>query len=203
MTLAVDLSICLCQVLDNEFDLSVIEMFPSQKVLFVRICLFVGMITCFTATSYRNFQKYVEGRSSMTESLVKVEKPEPLPTFSICAEPAFDIEYMENELKVPPNLFLFTSILGQVSGLNNFPQNLSTNGTNSLEKIWNDTAVKPDVFAINDTYIIDDEMTGNMSDVELFDPINSLWYGRCSSIVLKRPRMANERLIMIFAFLGK
>ena len=162
------------------------------------------MITCFTATSYRNFQKYVEGRSSMTESMVHIEEPgEPLPTFSICAEPEFDTEFMKNELKVPPNLFLFTSILGQVSGLTSFPTNLSTDGNQTLEDLWNQTTIKPDIFAINETHIVDDEVVGNSSDVELFDPINSLWYGRCSSIVLKQPRKANERLVMIFAFLGE
>ena len=143
----------------------------------------------------------------MTESMVHIEEPgEPLPTFSICAEPEFDTEFMENELKVPPNLFLFTSILGRVSGLTHglaFPSNLSTDGNQTLEDLWNQTTIKPDIFAIDETQIVDDEVVGNSSDVELFDPINSLWYGRCSSIVLKQPRKANQRLIMIFAFFGQ
>ena len=114
----------------------------------------------------------------MTESMVHIEEPgEPLPTFSICAEPEFDTEFMENELKVPPNLFLFTSILGRVSGLTHglaFPSNLSTDGNQTLEDLWNQTTIKADIFAIDETQIVDDEVVGNSSDVELFDPINSL-----------------------------
>ena len=55
------------------------------------------MILCFSLQSYRSFKKFLDGKSSISESDVP-RKFEPLPTFSICSEPPFDADYMKSEL---------------------------------------------------------------------------------------------------------
>ena len=80
-----------------------------------------------------------------------------------------------------------------------FPSNLSENpdSINSLDNYWMLSVLKPIAFAIStDSTIVEDEFdpNGNYSEIEKFDIIHSIWYGRCSSFVLKKPRNANEKI---------
>ena len=38
-------------------------------------------------------------------------------------------------------------------------------------------------------------------DVESIEPINSFWYGKCTSVVLKKPRKAMEVMMIQIQFL--
>ena len=172
----------------------------NLKLFAIRTCMVIGLIVGFCITSYESFQKFWEGRTSFSEYLVESKIPQPLPTFSICSEPAFNRDFMENELNLSPNFFLFSNLLD--FGITNFPQNLSSNESNqTLEHLWNKTIIKPDMFSINTSRIMKDKLVIDNDDIEIFEPINSLWYGRCSSVVLKRPSVANHKLLMIFGFM--
>ena len=163
--------------------------------------MIIGLIVGFIITSYESFQKYWEGRTSFSEYLVESKIPQPLPTFSICTEPAFNRDYMEKDLKLSPNLFLYSNVLD--FGITNFPKNLSSNGSNyTLESLWNETIIKPNMFSINTSRVVDDRLVIDNDDIEIFEPINSLWYGRCSSVVLKRPSLPNHhKLLLIIGFM--
>ena len=43
-------------------------MLTEKKLLFIRLCFFVGMITCFSLQSLESFKKFIDGKSSITES---------------------------------------------------------------------------------------------------------------------------------------
>ena len=103
----------------------------------------------------------------MTESMF-IPTSEKLPAFSVCSEPAFDAKYMEEELKIPPNLFSFASIVN-LFGMDTFPTNLTESGNNTLEHIWNMTTIKPPIIAIGDAFFVDDEPVGDVSEVVMFD----------------------------------
>ena len=173
-------------------------MIKNPKKWFFRTFLFTFLLICFSITSYESLIKWWERKTAFSETYANMEKPEPLPTFSICSEPAFDTELM-SQLDIPSNMFFFTGILGELAGHNSFP-NLTENSNFTLEHIWNQTTVKPSVFAIQNTFIRNDELVQDSGDVETFEVINSLWYGRCTSIVPKKSSRAKEKLLMVFAF---
>ena len=74
----------------------------------------------------------------------------------------------------------------------------------SLDDYWTSSILKPIAYTINGDIIIRDEFDkdANTTEIEQFDMIHSVVYGRCSSFVLKKPRQANDELIMAFMFLG-
>ena len=118
---------------------------------------------------------------------------------------------MKSELNISSNLFLYTSFLNDIdSGLGDsfpFPTNLSEDydSPNSLHGYWSRSVLKPLIFSINLDIVLRDDFdleNGNYTEVEHFDMIHSVWYGRCSTFVLKKPRNANENLILAFLFDG-
>ena len=40
----------------------------EQKLLLLRLCFFVGMLICFSATSFESFKKWIDKKSSIAES---------------------------------------------------------------------------------------------------------------------------------------
>lgn len=157
---------------------------------------------CFTWQSWDSLLKYTEGKTSITEADVPM-KIEPLPPFSICSEPPFDAEFMKQELNVTPNLFLFSSTL--MNDFNyEFPSDLSSQfGPNkSLHTLFKSSQFSPDVFAVGNDMIYFDRYKdeANNKDIELFDKHHSLWYGRCTSFVLKQNKQAMEILFLGLQF---
>ncbi len=73
----------------NKFTLLLALKMSERKALFVRLLLFLGMAICFSIQSLDSFKKYVDGKTSITESDIEREL-EPLPSFSVCSEPPFD-----------------------------------------------------------------------------------------------------------------
>ena len=96
----------------------------ENRLLLLRTFFFIGMLLCFSLQSYRSFKKFLDGKSSLSESDIP-KKYEPLPTFSICSEPPFDGDYMRSDLKISPNFFLFTSYMNTKDNGFAFPTNLS------------------------------------------------------------------------------
>ena len=179
-----------------------------KKLTLVKSVLFFGMIICFSFQIFDNFGKYLAGKSSFAESKVKKEKEEPLPTFSICSEPAFNENYLENELNVTGSLFYSTSLLSDLGGKNAFPD-LTNKGVEysklNLEYFWNKTILAPRYFAVNNDMVYEDTMVekSNKSEIRTFEVINSFYYGKCTSVVLERPRKDHELLIIIFGLLSR
>lgn len=110
---------------------------------------------------------------------------------------------MSSKLNVSPNLFLITSQLTYISGKYGFPVNLSgefNDTTNSLNHYWKQSAIAPNVIAagVEDDMIIEDDYynADRWTEIEDFQIINSLWYGKCTSITFKKPRLANDWLII-------
>ena len=131
---------------------------PAQKkLLVIRIVLFLGMIISFSLTSLKNFQKYIDGKSSIAESDYKLDHLEPLPTISICSDPSFDADYMKS-LNVSPNLFLLTSLYSSIADQYGFPANLSgdLNSTQSLLHYWKKSAIAPNLIAISNDFIVNE-----------------------------------------------
>jgi hypothetical protein len=182
----------------------------SEKTLtIVRILLFLGMTLCFSFQILDSFKKYLAGKSSMTEALVPLEQDDPLPSFSICSHPAFDGKFMEENLNISSKTFYPTSSLSDINHVVTFPENLSTIPNNlefSLNKFWKDSTISPDAIAVGNDYIIDDFLfnedneNNETEEVQSINVFNSLWYGKCTSIVLKTPRSANELLNVIIGY---
>lgn len=175
----------------------------------IRLFLFLGMIACFAWQSHSNFQKYVSGQSSMSES-ERLAKPEPLPSFSICPEPPFDNDFMNNVLGMEATFFLSSYLYA----LNKtYPEGLSENLSDyhSLHGFWSATShgfqsiilfdpkgndPEPDILV---TSQIPRMNLSNYNEVHQAEVINSLWFGQCTSIVLKKPRMKQELLVLQIA----
>ena len=183
----------------------------EQKLLLLRLCFFVGMLICFSATSFESFKKWIDKKSSIAESDVDKD-PEPLPTFSICTEPPFDSKLMREKLNISPHFFypkMFLKTLEEE--LHQFPTNLSedSNSNNSLQNYWIQSVLSPVGFVIgqgeNADMIVRDEnynLDGNLTELAEFDIIHSLWFGKCTSFVLKKPRKAKEELFLIVVYQG-
>ena len=103
----------------------------------VQLCLITVMIICLAKMNWEIFQKYKNGKTSFDETYGLKEK-EPLPTMTICANPPFDTDYLEDY--VNPYYFLFTSF---ASG----SENLRMPNV-SLDYLWNTSTIKPDVISI-------------------------------------------------------
>ena len=183
----------------------------EQNFLLLRLCFFVGMLICFSVTSFESFQKWIDKKSSISESDIDKE-PEPLPTFSICTQPAFDKDYLKTNLSLSPNFFFSTSFLTELEQDSyKFPPNLSEdlNAYNSLHNFWKQSLLSPVAFVIgggeNGDMIVRDENyneDGNFTEIKEFDIIHSLWYGKCTSFVPKIPKKAKEELFIIIVFHG-
>ena len=183
----------------------------EQKLLLLRLCFFVGMLICFSATSFESFKKWIDKKSSIAESDVDKE-PEPLPTFSICTQPAFDKDYLTTNLSLSPNFFFYSNFLSELeSDQHKFPSNLSEdlNAFNSLHNFWTQSVLSPVAFVIgmgeNGDMIVRDENfneDGNLTELVEFEIIHSLWYGKCTSFVPKIPKKAKEELFIVIVFHG-
>ena len=111
----------------------------ENRLLLLRTCFFIGMLLCFSLQSYRSFKKFLDGKSSLSESDIS-KKYEPLPTFTICSEPPFDGDYMKSDLKISPNFFLFTSYMNTKDNGFEFPPNLSERS--SLRHVFSNTNLR-------------------------------------------------------------
>ena len=111
----------------------------ENRLLVLRTFFFIGMLLCFSLQSYRSFKKFLDGKSSLSESDIP-KKYEPLPTFSICSEPPFDGDYMRSDLKISPNFFLFTSYMNTKDNGFAFPPNLSERS--SLRHVFSNTNLR-------------------------------------------------------------
>ena len=67
----------------------------SKLSKIIRVILIFGLLCCFFEEMLRNATKFIDGKTSFSVSNFFKEKPEPLPTFSICAEPAWNENYLE------------------------------------------------------------------------------------------------------------
>ncbi len=112
---------------------------------------------------------------------------------------------MKQVLNITPTLFLMSSTLNQMSGFA-FPSNLKQDIKQdpNLHYLFVDTAIKPQVFAVGEDIIYLDQFVNESHNVEIeyFSKHHSLWYGRCTSFVLKRGRKANEDLMLGFRYLS-
>ena len=106
------------------------------------------MVLCFSLQSLSNFQKYLEGKTSISES--EIMKPmEALPTFSICSEPSFDVAFLK-QFNVSPNLFLGSFRLSFLNHEYSFPINLKSdfNSGLTLQHFWDGSALRPRNFDV-------------------------------------------------------
>ena len=148
----------------------------EPKLWILKGILFFGMIVCFSFQSFESFQKWLEGKTSISESYIEKDM-EPLPSFSICAEPSFDGDYMKNSLNITPNLFLFSSALSKFSKTHGFPQKLSgeLNAANGLYKIFYNTAIWPQRYSIGDDLIVLDQFVSTTrTEIESFEHFHRL-----------------------------
>ena len=178
----------------------------NTSVITFKICFFTISVICFSLQSLENFKKYLEGKTSITESDVPKDF-EPLPSFSVCTEPPLDAEWLKT-FNISANRFLYLSLLQNVAGSgedSKLPTFLVENGKDgtTLTKLWQVSALEPQSYAIGSTIIntIDSLKNHTESDeVYSTEQINSPWYGACSNIVLKKPRHANEVLLTGFQY---
>ena len=128
-----------------------------------------------------------------------------MPSFSVCTEPSFDTDYLKNNFKAPPGLFLYFFQLSKtLHNTSNFPDYLFENNSVglSLDKIWLVTAKTPNQVQIGKESLALNQINDayKSEEVELIDVIKSSWYGSCINFVLKKPRRANEVLLVGFQY---
>ena len=119
---------------------------------------------------------------------------------------------MREKLNISPHFFypkMFLKTLEEE--LHQFPTNLSedSNSNNSLQNYWIQSVLSPVGFVIgqgeNADMIVRDEnynLDGNLTELTEFDIIHSLWFGKCTSFVPKKPRKAKEELFLIVVYQG-
>ena len=162
----------------------------SDNILsFLKASLFLAMVVCLALQSFTNFEKYISCQTSIAESEVE-RHIEPLPAFSICPQPAFDIDYMKTQLLLPSDFFLITyAVEDYLNSLLQFPVGLSEdeNSTESLEAYWNRSILSP--------------LRVMQKDVEIKETstVYSPWYGQCRTYVSTIPNKAKEK-VPIFIF---
>ena len=61
----------------------------------IRVILIFALLCCFSKQMWENAMKFIDGKTSFSVSNFFKEEPEPLPTFSVCAEPAWNENYLE------------------------------------------------------------------------------------------------------------
>ena len=174
----------------------------NKKLLGFQIFLFFAMIMCFSWQIYDNFQKFIAQKSSISHTEILKEHPETLPSFSICAEPPFDEDYLKNQLNVSSNLFYFTNTFATFKENNNFPIINNSNTEQTLMYFWNQSVLGPLMIGVQDDFIYRHQSINESTwqEIQSIDILNSLWYGQCISVVLKKPRKAHERLIVSLGF---
>lgn len=176
----------------------------ERRLLFIRILLFLLMLLCFLLQSLDNFSKYLEDKTSISES--EIEKPElALPTFSVCSEPSFDVPFMK-QYNVSPNLFLGSYRISFLSHNYQFPSDYINAGL-TLQKFWSSTALSPQKFSIGEDTVSltewsgeDDMDVSNFTEIKSIEHINSLSFGSCTSFVLKKERSSNQILLLGFEY---
>ena len=148
------------------------------------------MLICFVILSLDSFHKYTDGKTSMTEANQLVFD-EPLPSFSICSNPAFDNRYLTEEMGLHPAFFYFTEA-GSSGGGDQSSLNLSLN----FHQLWDRASFRPDVISVGfDMFVHDQPYNENYSvEVGKFKVFNSLWYGSCRNIELIQAKRAKEML---------
>lgn len=162
-----------------------------QKELLIKVLLFVILVICFSLQSLEGFNKFIEGRTSISESLI-TQDAKPLPTLTICSDPPFDQNLMENQMKISPYLFFLSS--GSASNQDfDFPANLSENfqDQNSLMGLWNFSSLRPDTFGIGNDLIFRDEFQMYGGSTKKYQISNSLWFGGCVQITPFEPKPAH------------
>ena len=105
-------------------------------------------------------------------------------------------------------MFYSTSLLSNLGGKNAFPDLTSSgmeHNENSLEYFWNKTILAPRYFAVTDDIVYGDAyvLKSNKSEINTYEVTNSFYYGKYTSVVLKRPRKDHELLIIIFGLLSR
>ena len=118
----------------------------------LRYLLIFGLICCFSICIFDSAEKYLARKTSLSIT-EKVVDPEPLPAFSICADPPFNEPYMRNELKVPGNLFFITATSNDPE---EFPQNLTsfnTDDENNLQSLWKKSVVAPSIIIVGKLHL--------------------------------------------------
>ena len=92
-------------------------MTETSTLKIIRICLIIVLASVVFNELWQTCQDYSEGKSAIATKNVLKEKPEPLPTFSLCAEPAFNEDYLKKQLNFTENLWLPSA------SLKDFPSN--------------------------------------------------------------------------------
>ena len=93
-------------------------MAESSTLKIIRIFLIIVLSSVVFNELWQTCQDFSEGKSAIATKNVLKEKPEPLPTFSLCAEPAFNEEYLKEQLNFTENLWLPST------SLKDFPSNV-------------------------------------------------------------------------------
>ena len=126
----------------------------ERRLLFIRILLFLFMVLCFSLQSFDNFLKYLENKTSISESEIQ-KSEEALPSFSVCSEPSFDVQFMK-QYNVSPNLFLGSYRLSFLSHNYQFPPDLSAdiNDGLTLQNYWTSSALSPFKVYVEETFSI-------------------------------------------------
>ena len=182
----------------------------ERRLLFIRISLFLLMLLCFSLQSLDNFEKYLEGKTSISES----EIPKPalaLPTFSVCSEPSFDAAFMK-KYNISPNLFLGSYRISFLSDNYQFPAlraGLDSDVINglTLQNYWSANALSPFKFSIGKDTLELTDISGydttdvsNFTEIKSIEHINSLSFGSCTSFVLNKQRDTNQILLLGFEY---
>ena len=81
-------------------------MTETSTLKIIRICLIIVLASVVLKELWQTCQDYSEGKSAIATKNVLKDKPEPLPTFSLCAEPAFNEDYLKKQLNFTENLWL-------------------------------------------------------------------------------------------------
>ena len=95
-------------------------MTETSTLKIIRIFLIIVLASVVLNELWQTYQEFSEGKSAIATKNVLKDKQEPLPTFSLCAEPAFNGEYLKEQLNFTENLWLPSASLKDFPSRFNF-----------------------------------------------------------------------------------
>ena len=126
----------------------------------IRFILVIILLACFIYEILENLYKFLARKSSFDTSEQTKEMPEPLPAFSICADPPYDERYFKYGLNVSTSLFYWSyTFVSQDQAA--FPQNMSSKpgpSGNDLFRHYYNSLMNPLFFQIGEDQVFNEKL---------------------------------------------
>jgi hypothetical protein len=156
-----------------------------------RIILFLLLALCFSFQVWDSWHKFWEGKTSWSVSAVATPF-EPLPLFTLCSDPTTNAAILRDKFNLSSDMFT----LRQTPFTDPLPKNVTIND------IWEQSSNTPNWIRVGNDQITLDGIHFNTTGDEIskVEQINSLFVGKCLSMVPRKKRNSTDYLTLTVRF---